>query len=242
MGAAGGDGGRHLFAAFEVQGRRQKTIALLGGRSRATERDPAGTTPRGVLEAGAAAQERPDDQPPADEGRGRVAGKAEEDAVRGPRGDDRLAGLDGDAVEQPACSTAIEGGLQFAMPVTFGFNVATVDPSVTPAIDRFADVAKKHYSNSLITIEGFADPAGSAAYNNALSKRRANEVKMYLETKGMNPANLRTVGYGETRLVVPGATKDEPGADQNRRHLVPDCAQITPREATFVREHDGDRL
>jgi outer membrane protein OmpA-like peptidoglycan-associated protein len=28
---------------------------------------------------------------------------------------------------------------------------------------------------------------------------------------------IRAVGYGKTRLVVPNASKDQPGADQNRR-------------------------
>jgi outer membrane protein OmpA-like peptidoglycan-associated protein len=53
----------------------------------------------------------------------------------------------------------------------------------------------------VITIEGFADPAGSTRYNMDLSKRRADAVAAYLAEKGLNTANFRTVGYGESRLV-----------------------------------------
>jgi peptidoglycan-associated lipoprotein len=75
----------------------------------------------------------------------------------------------------------------------------------------------KYYPGSKITVEGFADPAGSTRYNMDLSKRRADAVAGYLNGKGMNTANLRTIGYGETRLVNTGAERDQPGAEQNRR-------------------------
>jgi peptidoglycan-associated lipoprotein len=113
--------------------------------------------------------------------------------------------------------SAMEDGLHFVMPVTFGFDKTSPADSATPALDRFASVAKKYYPTSLITVEGFADPAGSASYNLKLSKKRADAVASYLTEQGVPSENIRTVGYGETRLVVPGAFKNRPGADQNRR-------------------------
>ena len=62
-----------------------------------------------------------------------------------------------------------------------------------------------------------ADPAGSASYNNALSKRRAESVASYLTQAGVQGISMRTVGMGETRLVVEGAERDQPGAQANRR-------------------------
>jgi hypothetical protein len=61
----------------------------------------------------------------------------------------------------------------------------------------------------------FADPAGGAKYNVDLSKRRADAVKTYLASN--LGGDIRTIGYGKTRLVVPNASGDQPGADQNRR-------------------------
>jgi peptidoglycan-associated lipoprotein len=113
--------------------------------------------------------------------------------------------------------TAMEEGLKFAFPVNFAFDDASVREADKAALDRFANVANKYYSGSLITVEGFADPAGSTRYNMDLSKRRADAVAAYLGEKGLNTANIRTVGYGESRLVNAKAQKEDPGAEANRR-------------------------
>jgi peptidoglycan-associated lipoprotein len=113
--------------------------------------------------------------------------------------------------------TAMEEGLKFAFPVNFAFDDATVRESDKAALDRFASVVGKYYSGSMITIEGFADPAGSTRYNMDLSKRRADAVAAYLSEKGLSTSNVRTVGYGKTRLVNAKAQKDDPGAEANRR-------------------------
>jgi outer membrane protein OmpA-like peptidoglycan-associated protein len=111
---------------------------------------------------------------------------------------------------------AMEGGLRFVMPVTFAFDDATVSPTAQPMLERFARIAARYYPTSLITIEGFADPAGSQAYNLALSQRRAENVRSQLAAFGLGGNLLRAVGYGETRLVA-NAAKDDPGAQSNRR-------------------------
>lgn len=111
---------------------------------------------------------------------------------------------------------AVAQGLQFILPVHFAFDDATVASDATAALQRFADIVSKHYTGSLVTVEGFADPAGAARYNEALSTRRAEAVRDYLMQQGIS-AQLRVVGYGEQRLVVPDAEKDDPGAELNRR-------------------------
>ena len=113
--------------------------------------------------------------------------------------------------------TAMEGSVQFAFPVNFAFDDAMVRPEDQAALDRFASVVSKFYGSSLVTVEGFADPAGSTRYNVGLSQRRADAVREYLVTKGLTSDQLRTVGYGESRLVNPGAERDDPGAAENRR-------------------------
>src|SRR6476661_1027085 len=64
----------------------------------------------------------------------------------------------------------VSQGLQFAFPVHFAFNDANVRDTDTAALERFASVVQKHYAGSKITVEGFADPAGSSRYNKALSQ------------------------------------------------------------------------
>jgi peptidoglycan-associated lipoprotein len=113
--------------------------------------------------------------------------------------------------------TAMEEGLKFAFPVNFAFDDATVRPEDVPALDRFARVVQNYYQGSKITVEGFADPAGTTAYNRSLSMRRAESVRAHLTTAGLSPELIDAIGYGETRQVVVGAERDDPGAEKNRR-------------------------
>jgi outer membrane protein OmpA-like peptidoglycan-associated protein len=126
--------------------------------------------------------------------------------------------LDAMRAEFNAKIVAMEDGLHFALPVTFGFNRSDLTDDKQPALERFAKIAGRYYSGSKITVEGFTDPAGSVKYNQALSKRRAETVRSYLVSQaGLTTNEVSAIGYGKTRPVTPGAWGDQPGADQNRR-------------------------
>src|ERR671916_3430132 len=88
--------------------------------------------------------------------------------------------------------TAMEQGMQFAFPVNFAFDDATVRQEDQAALTRFAQVAQKYYPGAVITVEGFADPAGTARYNQQLSARRAEAVKTYLTGQGLDASLLKT--------------------------------------------------
>jgi outer membrane protein OmpA-like peptidoglycan-associated protein len=108
-------------------------------------------------------------------------------------------------------------GMKFALPVHFAYDDATVRTEDAPALERFASVVQKHYPGAKVTVEGFADPAGSPRYNLGLSQRRAESVRDYIGGKGVDPSLVQAVGYGETRLVNATASRDMPGAELNRR-------------------------
>ena len=124
--------------------------------------------------------------------------------------------LDAMRTDFDARIAAVENGLQFVLPVHFAFDDATVRAQDYEALDRFVDVVSNHYTGAVVTVEGFADPAGSRTYNEQLSERRADAVREYLLQRGI-AADVRSVGYGEDRLVVEGAQKDDAGAEMNRR-------------------------
>jgi hypothetical protein len=48
-----------------------------------------------------------------------------------------------------------------------------------------------------LILEGHADRRGSVKYNMALSDRRANRVRSFLEEQGINAANLETKAFGK---------------------------------------------
>lgn len=126
----------------------------------------------------------------------------------------------------------MQGQLRFDVPVYFGFDSASVSPTGKAALDRFGQVAEKYYPKAVITVEGFTDPAGSAAYNLRLGQRRADAVMAYLSGSGGIPKDqLRAVSYGENtkRLVRPGVKGPGRAGWQNRRVvMVMDDAGQTP--------------
>ena len=72
-------------------------------------------------------------------------------------------------------------------------------------------------------MEGFADPAGSTAYNLRLGKLRAEEVRSYLISRGgLSEQQVRAVSYGEEvdRQVVPGAAGPGEAGRENRRAVI----------------------
>ena len=113
--------------------------------------------------------------------------------------------------------SAVEDGLRFAMPVTFAYDDATVRAEDRPLLERFTRVVNTYYPGATVTVEGFADPAGTQSYNLALSHRRAESVRDALASVGLTGIPVRIVGYGESRQVNPGAERNEPGAQANRR-------------------------
>ncbi|MCZ6710026.1 MAG: OmpA family protein [Gammaproteobacteria bacterium] len=113
---------------------------------------------------------------------------------------------------------AVQGRLRVEMSAHFAYDNAELREEDKPALDQFTEVIRQHHSNVIITVEGFADPAGNAEYNKRLGLQRANAVRDYLvNIGGLNPDKVRAVSYGEDteRLIRPGAW----GADgvANRR-------------------------
>lgn len=113
--------------------------------------------------------------------------------------------------------TAMEDQVKFTLPVHFAYDDASVRQEDQAALQRFAMVANKYYNGAAITVEGFADPAGTTRYNQALSKRRADAVKDFIVAQGLNDGLVKSVGMGESRQVRPGAAGSTPGAELNRR-------------------------
>jgi peptidoglycan-associated lipoprotein len=73
----------------------------------------------------------------------------------------------------------------------------------------------QQYNSQTITIEGHADERGTREYNIALGARRAESVKRYLASMGVNPGRIRTVSYGKERPVA--VCNDISCWSQNRR-------------------------
>jgi peptidoglycan-associated lipoprotein len=107
----------------------------------------------------------------------------------------------------------------------FAFNDATLRDQDKPLLDDFAKVISQHYPDAVVTVEGFADPAGSTSYNRRLGERRAKAVRDYLVQNGLSADHLRAVSYGEaTNRQVERGQSREAGEPNRRVTLVVDFA------------------
>ena len=101
--------------------------------------------------------------------------------------------------------------------IRFGFNEAFVREEEVDNLDRIAWVIERvlaKYPNETFLIEGHTDAVGDNAYNQKLSRARAEAVKKALTTYYVIPGrNLRTVGMGERFLKIPTAEAEQ----ENRR-------------------------
>ncbi len=101
----------------------------------------------------------------------------------------------------------------------FDTNKSVIKPEFQSQLDDVAKVLK-NTPDLTIEIQGHTDSAGSEKYNQKLSERRANAVKDYLVSKGIDKDRMTAKGYGE---LMPVASNDtEEGRAANRRAtLVP---------------------
>ncbi|MEG2281325.1 MAG: OmpA family protein [Comamonas sp.] len=102
----------------------------------------------------------------------------------------------------------------FAADAFFDFDKSVLKPQGKAKLD---DLASKVQGINLevIVAVGHTDSVGSAAYNQKLSERRAQAVKAYLESKGIDKSRVYTEGKGEAQPVADNKTKA--GRAQNRR-------------------------
>jgi len=107
-------------------------------------------------------------------------------------------------------------GLQFTLySVFFKTDKAKLLPQGEQQITEFVDMIQEYDDSRSILVEGHTDNRGSKAYNQRLSKRRAETVQNALITKGIEPNRLIIKGFGEKEPLTTNATKN--GRQQNRR-------------------------
>jgi len=107
-------------------------------------------------------------------------------------------------------------GLQFTLyAVFFKTGKAKLLPEGQQQITEFVNLIQEHDDSRSIAVEGHTDNRGSKAYNQRLSKRRAETVQNALITKGIESNRLIVKGFGEKEPIDTNATKE--GRQQNRR-------------------------
>ena len=102
----------------------------------------------------------------------------------------------------------------FAADVLFDFDKSDIKAEGRSKLDDLAGKMKTINLEVVIAI-GHTDAIGTDAYNQKLSVRRAEAVKKYLSSKGVEGNRIYTEGKGEKQPVASNKTKD--GRQKNRR-------------------------
>ncbi|MCU1259712.1 MAG: OmpA/MotB domain protein [Bryobacterales bacterium] len=99
--------------------------------------------------------------------------------------------------------------------VPFAFNKDVLTAPAKEELDRLV-ADKTSLKRYFIAVEGFTDKTGTVQYNNALSKRRADAVVMYLVAKHDIPVyRIHEIGLGEEKPADEG--KGRAANAKNRR-------------------------
>jgi len=88
--------------------------------------------------------------------------------------------------------------------------------NISTVATRELDIIKPMIENAQsVTIVGHTDAIGSEAFNQELSVKRAQEVRRFLEKKGIKKGFMKVTGMGEKEPVA--SNKTEAGRAKNRR-------------------------
>ena len=85
--------------------------------------------------------------------------------------------------------------------VFFDSDQTDLSPQAVATLDKQIQWLQT-YPRYQFTIEGHADERGTREYNIALGARRAQAVRDYLASRGIQPGRMRTVSYGKERPVA----------------------------------------
>jgi OOP family OmpA-OmpF porin len=117
----------------------------------------------------------------------------------------------------PPLPQPVSEKVSFAAESLFDFDKAIVKADGKAALDSLLASLQGMNTEAIVTV-GHTDSIGSDAYNEKLSLRRAEAVKAYLVSKGVEAARVFVEGKGESQPVADNKTAE--GRAKNRRVTV----------------------
>tara|TARA_R110001592_G_scaffold76062_2_gene229880 strand:+ start:13736 stop:14854 length:1119 start_codon:yes stop_codon:yes gene_type:complete len=129
---------------------------------------------------------------------------------------DRCLGTDkAFKVDDNGCPVMLTETVSIDMNVKFPTNSAVITDDNLAEIKKVADFMKQ-FDQTAVTVEGYSDDRGRAAYNKSLSQKRADAVRMTLiNTFKLDAKRVSAIGYGEENPIADNNTAE--GRSANRR-------------------------
>ena len=118
------------------------------------------------------------------------------------------------AAPAKAASGVSQSKITLQADTLYDFDKATLKPEGQATLNKIARDLSKIKLEVIIAV-GNTDSVGSDAYNMALGQRRAQSVKAYLVSKGVDGSRIYTESKGKSNPVASNATAE--GRAKNRR-------------------------
>lgn len=99
--------------------------------------------------------------------------------------------------------------------VLFDAGQATLRPDAEAKLKQVAASIKKRYSDGEIRVYGYTDAEGTTEANKELAQQRAEAVRVWLQSNGVDRGRISVNAIGEAKPVASNST--EKGKQQNRR-------------------------
>ena len=120
-------------------------------------------------------------------------------------GHPNFSNLDG-LLSQRGPLTGREGPILMPTDLLFDYDAAVLRTDAAGSLEKLGQLIRQN-PQATFTIEGHTDLYGSPDYNQVLSQRRAESVKLWLvQHERIDPARITTKGFGTRKPLVPGGT------------------------------------
>lgn len=124
-------------------------------------------------------------------------------------------GCDGYLAPKAAAKSGVtQSKITLQADTLYDFDKSTLKPEGKATLDKIAKDLSKIKLEVIIAV-GNTDSVGTDAYNMALGQRRAQSVKAYLVSKGVDGSRIYTESKGKSNPVASNATAE--GRAKNRR-------------------------
>lgn len=116
----------------------------------------------------------------------------------------------------------------------FDFDKAVIRPDGKQTLDSEVVAKMKQYPEvEVVLVTGHADRIGSDKYNEKLSQKRADAVKKYIVSQGIDASRIETAAKGESEPVVD--CKDIKGKEYRGNKKLVQCLQPNRRVVVEVK-------
>jgi len=116
-------------------------------------------------------------------------------------------------VDSQLAKEPLDANTLLNLQIEYATGASEVPDSVKPILNQIADILKG--DSNKISINGHTDNVGNPEENKVLSLARADKIKAYLVSQGVDASQLKTAGFGDSKPIA--ENDSDIGKAKNRR-------------------------